>query len=260
MRGEISQIETDSEGVSAIIVQGEKEEKRIETRTFVNAAGPYINHIAALVGESLPVYNVLHQKVVFQDIHGIVPRNAPFTIYLDEQYLDWSDEERDFLQDEPETQWMLEKFPGGLHVRPEGGADSNWIKVGWAFNHAKANPVDEAHLPESFPDIVVRGARRMITEMQKYVNQIPTPIMYDGGFYTRTEENMPIISRMQTKGAYVLGALSGFGIMAACASAELLSAQIVGTEIPNYASRFLLSRYENPDYLKEALAYASGEL
>lgn len=260
MRGTVQQIETDSQGVSAIIIETENTQQRIETRTFVNAAGPYINHIAALLDESLPVYNVLHQKIVFQDIHAIVPRNAPFTIYLDEQTLDWSEDEREFLRDDPETQWMLEKFPGGLHVRPEGGAESNWIKLGWAFNQSKENPVDEPHLPESFVDVVVRGATRMIPDLQKYVNQIPTPIMYDGGFYTRTEENMPIISPMQTNGAYVLGALSGFGIMAACAAAELLSKQIVGNKLPDTAAQFLLSRYENPDYLKEALAYASGEL
>jgi glycine/D-amino acid oxidase-like deaminating enzyme len=260
IRGTIQQIETDSQGISAVIIQQEKEQKRIESRIFVNAAGPYINHIATLLGESLPVYNVLHQKMVFQDIHGIVPRNAPFSIYLDEQYLDWSDEEREFLQNSPDEHGLLEKFPGGLHVRPEGGDDSNWIKLGWAFNHSAEEATDEPHLPESFPDIVVRGATRMIPDLQKYVNQIPTPILYDGGFYTRTEENMPFISPMNTKGAYVLGALSGFGIMTACAAGDMLASQIVGNETPDYASQFLLSRYDNPDYRREALAYASGEL
>jgi glycine/D-amino acid oxidase-like deaminating enzyme len=261
IRGKVSNIEVDSDGISAIIIQQESEQKRIETRTFVNATGPYANHIAAMMGESLPIYNILHQKVVFQDIHGIVPRNAPFTIYLDEQFLDWSDEERNFLQDNPEDQWLLEKFPGGLHIRPEGGADSNWIKLGWAFNNIKEEaPSDEPQLPQSFPDIVVRGATRMIPDLKKYINQIPTPIMYDGGFYTRTEENMPIISPMNTKGAYVIGALSGFGIMAACAAGDTLALQIVGNEIDSYASQFLLSRYDNPDYLSDALTYASGEL
>ena len=47
----------------------------------------------------------------------------------------------------------------------------------------------------------------------------------------------------------MIGALSGFGIMAAPAAAELLAAHIVGTTLPHYSAAFDLARYDDQDYL-----------
>jgi glycine/D-amino acid oxidase-like deaminating enzyme len=48
--------------------------------------------------------------------------------------------------------------------------------------------------------------------------------------------------------AFVIGAFSGFGLMASCASGELLAAHVTGSSLPVYAPAFALSRYEDPDY------------
>jgi hypothetical protein len=42
--------------------------------------------------------------------------------------------------------------------------------------------------------------------------------------------------------------LSGYGIMASQAGADLLAAYIAGSELPNYAPAFSLSRYDDPEY------------
>jgi glycine/D-amino acid oxidase-like deaminating enzyme len=54
--------------------------------------------------------------------------------------------------------------------------------------------------------------------------------------------------------------MSGFGIMASQAAAELLAAHILGLELPGYAGEFLLSRYQDPAYLKLMEEMSSGQL
>jgi glycine/D-amino acid oxidase-like deaminating enzyme len=53
---------------------------------------------------------------------------------------------------------------------------------------------------------------------------------------------------LPVEGAYVIGALSGFGVMAACAAGELLAAHLTGGTLPHYAPAFLLERYQDPAY------------
>ncbi len=46
----------------------------------------------------------------------------------------------------------------------------------------------------------------------------------------------------------MVGALSGYGVMASQAAGELLAAHITGSDLPEYAPAFTLARYENPEY------------
>ena len=66
---------------------------------------------------------------------------------------------------------------------------------------------------------------------------------------------------LDAEGAWVIGALSGYGLMAAPACGELLTAHISGSTLPEYASWFLLDRYEDPAYLKLLETWeSSGQL
>jgi sarcosine oxidase subunit beta len=78
---------------------------------------------------------------------------------------------------------------------------------------------------------------------------MPPPFV-DGGYYCKTRENRPLIGPLPVKGAFVIGALSGFGIMSSMAAGELLAKHVVGRELPDYAPFFLLSRYEDQEYQK----------
>lgn len=69
----------------------------------------------------------------------------------------------------------------------------------------------------------------------------------DGGYYTKTRENRPLIGPIGAEGAYVIGAVSGFGIVSACDARDLLAAHISGKSMPSYPT-FKLSRYENAEY------------
>jgi glycine/D-amino acid oxidase-like deaminating enzyme len=77
---------------------------------------------------------------------------------------------------------------------------------------------------------------------------MPRPFV-DGGYYTKTRENRPLAGPLPVKGAYLIGAASGYGIMASAGLAELLAAHISGKALPKYAAAFDLARYEDAEYL-----------
>src|SRR5690606_202254 len=72
-----------------------------------------------------------------------------------------------------------------------------------------------------------------------------------------TAENRPLIGPLPVAGAYVVGALSGYGLMAAPAAGELLAAHLARSTLPDYSSASLLSRYRDPAY--QALLAAWGD-
>jgi glycine/D-amino acid oxidase-like deaminating enzyme len=249
LRGELVAVEQDRGGIKAVEVVTTGKKDRIETTKFINAAGPFVPHVAAMLDVQLPIFSVLQQKVAIQDHLGVVPRDAPFTICMDEQHLDWSDDESQLLRSEPEYQWLLGGFPGGVHIKPEGGRDSAWIKLGWAFNRTIEQPAWEPEGTPEFPDIVLRGASQLIPGLKQYVGHIPKPVVHYAGYYTKTKENLPVIGPLDIEGAYTIGALSGFGTMVSCAAGELIAAWVAGGELPDYAGQLSLARYDDPAYI-----------
>jgi glycine/D-amino acid oxidase-like deaminating enzyme len=221
----------------------------ISTRSFVNAAGPFLKDVGQMVGVDLPIFHELHAKVAFKDTLGALPRNAPLIIWTDPTSLLWPEEERSVLAESEDTKWLLDEFPSGIHARPEGGSDSNILLIIWTYDITPVEPVFPISFDPHYAEIAMRGLASMIPEMKAYFGRMPKPLV-DGGYYTKTRENRPLIGPLPVEGAYVIGALSGFGIMAACASGELLAAHVTGSQLPHYASAFRLERYEDPEYQK----------
>lgn len=222
--------------------------RTIATDTFVNAAGPFVKQVGEMVGVDLPVYCELHAKIAYNDSLGIIPQSAPLHYWADPQKLPWSDEERALLAESEEMQWLLEPFPPGPHGLPEGTPGSRSQLCLWTYDIETVEPVVPLppHDPHYF-EVVLRGLSRMIPGLQAYFDRLPRPVV-DGGYYAKTRENRPLIGPLPVEGAYIIGALSGFGIMAGCCAGELLAAHVTGSEVPSYAHWFLLERYEDPDY------------
>jgi len=257
LQGHISQVHSAQDRVSGVqLADG----RQISTRNFVNAAGPYLKPVGRLAGADLPVFSEVHLKVAFRDILGAVPRHAPLLIWTDPQFLPWSAEERDLLASETDTRWLLEEMPGGAHTRPEGGADSDIALMLWEYHERRVEPVFPPPLDEQYPEVALRGLAHMLPALRAYFGRAPRPVL-DGGYYTRTRENRPLIGPMPLPGAFVIGALSGFGLMAACGAGELLAAHLTGQALPAYASAFSLQRYEDPEYVRLLDGWrASGQL
>lgn len=231
--------------------------EKVRAGIIVNAAGPYLADIAGMLGERLPVENIFHQKIAFADNLGAVDRTMPFSIDLDGQTIDWSEQERKLIGDDPETAWLARPMPGGIHCRPEGGDRGKWIKLGWAYNKKPSEPQVELPTDPNFPDIVLRGASRLNPRLKQYYGRLPRQITHYGGYYTMTEENWPIIGPMKTKHAFVAGALSGFGTMAACATGALCAGWALGAPLPEFAERLSLSRYDDQSFVRQLRESAS---
>ena len=73
----------------------------------------------------------------------------------------------------------------------------------------------------------------------------------DGGYYPMTRENWPLIGPLGVDGAYIAGALSGFGSMTACAAGAICAAWIVDRDLPDYASQLSLARYSDTELVDE---------
>ena len=229
--------------VRGVHVETASERLMLEATHVVLAAGPLQQAMAAMIGLDLPITAERHHKVSFADTQ--VPRSAPMMIWLDEQRLPWSDEERAALEADDEARWLLAPFPAGVHGRPDG-AHSTIVLFN---NHGDAVP-PEFPLPEpppNYAEIALRGMSTMVPALKAHGGK-PARAYIDGGYYMRTRENRPLIGPVAPEGAYISCAYSGFGIMASCGSGELIAQHILGEPLPDYADAFLLSRYDDPAY------------
>jgi glycine/D-amino acid oxidase-like deaminating enzyme len=249
LRAKVEALNQDRGRVEGVHILQDGAPSRVNTRFFVNAAGPLLKEVAAMMGLDLPVYCERHLKASIKDSMGVLPRDAPLLIWEDPQHLPWEEADRQLLTETPESRWLLDLFPPGVHARPEGGPNSENILLLWPFERKRVAPTFPIPIPPFFADLVLRGMSTMVPGLRTYFERMPKPII-DGGYYIRTEENRPLAGPLPMEGAYVLGALSGYGIMAACAAGELLAAHITGETLPPYADAFTPQRYDDPDYLK----------
>ncbi len=231
----------------ALDLEGPEGRATLRADRIVNAAGPFLGDVAAMLGEELPVQNVFQQKIAFEDRAGAIPRAMPFSIDLDGQHIPWTEDERAELAADPAARHLTLPMPGGIHCRPEGGDGGSWVKLGWAYNRAPSYPRAEAPpMVPHFPDIVLRAAGRLNPALDAYVGRLPRGARHYGGHYTMTPENWPLIGPMRTPGAFMAGALSGYGTMAATATGALCAAWIADAPRPAHADLFTLARYDDP--------------
>jgi glycine/D-amino acid oxidase-like deaminating enzyme len=257
--GRLVAIDAEGGRVRGVRVATPAGEREIATPHVVDAAGPFAEDVARMAGVELPIFHELHRKVVFDDPLGAVPREAPLVIWTDAVALDWSDEERDELAADPETASLAGEIPAGVHFRPEGGAGSRSALLLWNYHSAPVErrfplPDDALHVP-----VVVRGVARALPAFGAYVERGRRPYV-DGGYYTKTRENRPLVGPAGPEGFHLLCALSGFGIMAAPAAGELLAARLAGGPLPPWAPAFALARYDDAVYSASLAVLDAGQL
>lgn len=245
----------------AIDLQGKTGMRQLTATTVINAAGPFAPEIAAMLDVDLPMRNIYQQKIAFADKIAAIPRDLPFVCDLDAFEFDWDEEDRALLRDDAETRWLTDRLPGGMHCRPEGGDLSDWIKIGWAYNQQSSPPQqdlqNEPLKNDQFPEIALRAAARLNSGLQRYIDDFPSKVLHYGGYYSMTAENWPLIGPMGVEGAYIVGALSGFGSMSACAAGSLCAGWVKGEALPSYAADLSLARQTNQPLMR-ALAAAES--
>jgi glycine/D-amino acid oxidase-like deaminating enzyme len=214
---------------------------RIDSRAFVLAAGPLLSEWTDRMPLDVPIVNELHAKISFEDDAGVIPRDAPMMI--------WND-----VVDLGERG----TFPSGVHLRPRG--ERSILGV-WTYETRIEPPSFPPLFAPDYFDIVIRGLAAMVPGLGAYVNDGASAIV-DGGYYCKTPDNRPLIGPTATEGIYVLGALSGYGIMASQAAAELLATYVLDHARPDYAPAFHPARFQDPAYQRvlALLGPNSGQL
>ncbi len=231
------------------VARSDGTQQHIATPVFINCAGPLAQQVSHLIGVELPVFSEMHLKIAFEDTLGVVDRNTGLVILDDAQTLDWTDDERAELAAGDDTRWLTEPLPAGIHLRPEGYRQNQTVLMLWDYHstHRYETPVFPLSEDPFYPEVVMRGMVRLAPQLERYLDRLP-PVSVDGGYYTKTAENRPLIGPLAVEGAYVNAALSGYGLMAAPAAGELIAAHITGAELPAYAPSFRLDRYADPAY------------
>ena len=238
MRDEVAEVVIANQRVTAVqLASGE----RIDTPTLVLAAGPLLPEWTDRLGLDVAIVNELHGKITFEDHDGVVPRDVPLMIWNDTVDL------REFGT-----------FPPAVHFRPRGERSILGI---WTYDAH----VERATFPPTFAgdyfDVVIRGLAVMIPDLTRYADQRSSALV-DGGYYCKAPDNRPLIGPSAVDGAFVIGALSGFGIMASQAAGELLATHVLNLRQPGYAAAFRPSRFQDPEYLRvlATLDPKSGQL
>ncbi|MCY4003137.1 MAG: FAD-dependent oxidoreductase [Rhodospirillales bacterium] len=260
VRGRVTGVDTRGGRVRSVAVERPGEAMTIATPTLVLSPGPHLAEVAGQLDVKLPVACECHMKVSFRDTEQAIPGDAPLLIWADPVQLPWSDEERAALAADARTRRLINILPAGVHGRPEGTPGNHWLLMLWSYDTDHVRPVFPIAIDAHLPEVALRGWSRMLPSLKRYFSRLPRMTL-DGGYYTKTPENRPLVGPLSVTGAFVNAAYSGFGIMGACAGGELLAAHVSETPLPRYASAFLPARFDDPAYLDAFTdAGAAGQL
>jgi glycine/D-amino acid oxidase-like deaminating enzyme len=222
----------------------------VATERVAIAAGPALPDVARLLDVELPVFHELHAKLTLRDSRRVVSRAIPFLIWNDPVELPWSSSERAKWAPNEQTRRLVAPFPGGVHIRPIDGPNGDEVYIIWTYDIEQRPFAWPPRFDPQYGEVAIRGIARMLPAMSTYFG-MGTGGLVDGGYYCKTRENRPLVGPLPVEGAYVLGALSGYGIMGSHAGADLLAAHLTGARLPDYARWFLPSRYDDESYRAE---------
>ncbi|MCY3711960.1 MAG: FAD-dependent oxidoreductase [Gemmatimonadetes bacterium] len=214
----------------------------IETGKLVLAAGPLVGEAGRMLDLDVPVFMELHGKIIVEDTACVLPPGAPMLIWTDPVELVWDEEERRRLSSSADTHYLIEPFPAGLHIRPRFRDGKQTFLGIWTYDVAPREAVFPLVFDPAYPVIVLRGLARMIPGMRAYFDTSDA-LPVDGGYYCKTPDNRPLIGPLPVEGAYIAGALSGYGVMGSQAAGELVAAHVTGASLPDYAQSFSFNRF-----------------
>lgn len=187
---------------------------RIEGDAVVLAAGPLLVEWTGRLGLDFPIRCERHGKIEFRDPERMIPRDAPLMI--------WN---------------------GGVHFRPRG--DDSVLGI-WTYDPHFSEPSYPLSFPPRYRETVLAALAEMVPALERYLPQASEAIA-DGGYYCKAPDNRPLLGPTKLPGVYLLGALSGFGVMASQAAAELVAAYLRSEALPDYAAYFAVDRPMHDD-------------
>lgn len=227
-------------------IKGPQGETLYPFQALVLAPGPFLPALLSALGYELPLRLEGHFKAWFADPQGLFPREAPLMIWHEPQEI-FLPEEKALLQEEEGLAPLLKPLPPTAHARPEG---EGFLAL---YNPLPMEGTQPGCTPSPPPwagEVALRGLFPLLPRLRAYLGQRPR---VDGGYYVRTPENRPLIGPID-QGIYLLGALSGYGVMAALGAADLLARHLLGEALPHYAKSLAPERYRDPAYRPDGAA------
>ena len=240
LQDRISKVDTRNNRVTGVTLASGS---RIETGRLVLAAGPLVPEAGRMLGLDVPVFMELHGKIIAEDRACVLPPDAPMMIWTDPIELVWSEAEKRRLSAGADTRYLTEPFPSGLHIRPRYRDGKQTFLGIWTYDVTPREAVFPLEFDPAYPVIVLRGLARMIPGMRVYF-EAADALAVDGGYYCKAPDNRPLIGPLPVEGAYIVGALSGYGAMGSQAAGELIAAHVTGAALPDYGKAFLFNRFD----------------
>ncbi|MGD8991104.1 MAG: FAD-binding oxidoreductase [Desulfobacterales bacterium] len=190
-------IQMDQKGICGV----ETDRGILQSRTVVNAAGPFAAEVGRMVNLDLPLEPVRRQKVYIQTSVP-VPENAPFTVDVNNN-----------------SYW-----------RPEPGG----VIIGWVdSDEPVSEPSEKVNTDWEFPAIALDKVRRLTPFFEKIENTVKQPDMNtSAGYYMYTPDDQPLIGPVpEVPGLYVN---CGYwaGVMLSPEAGRRISALITGKMAP----------------------------
>ncbi|WP_243092479.1 NAD(P)/FAD-dependent oxidoreductase [Thermus hydrothermalis] len=213
---------------------------------LVLAPGPGLPALLSALDLTLPVAAEPHFKAWFPDPLGLFPREAPLLIWNEPQEI-FAPEEKTLFQGEATLAPLLSLLPPGAHARPEG---EGFLALYNPWPQAEAPGACGPTPPPWAGEVALRGLFPILPGLRRYLGARPR---VDGGYYVRTPENLPLLGPV-AEGVYLLGAFSGYGVMAALGAREALARMVAGEDPPSWARGFRPSRYQDPGYRPQGAA------
>jgi sarcosine oxidase subunit beta len=179
---EATAIERDARGVSAVVTT----RGRIETRTVVNAAGPWAAHVASLAGADLPITPLRRMLVPTEPVAGI-----------------------------PERLPMIIDMGTGFHFRPEN------LGLLLAWNDPGETPGFKLNFDPAFIEKILTHAAARVPGFESLAVNPRRPW---AGLYAMSPDHHAILGESpQTPGLFFANGFSGHGVMHSPATGRILA-------------------------------------
>ena len=215
MKTNVTGIHKDNQGICTV----ETDKGLISTRLIVNCAGPYAGIIGKMAGLDMPLTTVRRQKAFVRTSHPLVPKDAPFTVDL-----------------ENHSYW-----------RPEaGGVLCAWVNP----DEPESPPADELATDWDFAAESIHRVSRLNPFFETIADDLKADdIDVSAGHYVYTPDDKPVIGPCDEIKGLHLNCGYWCGVMMSPAAGKRV-ADIVTGKMDNKENPLRYSRFKEGDFKK----------
>jgi sarcosine oxidase subunit beta len=192
-----SGIQTDGKGICGV----ETNRGILQTRTVINAAGPFAGEVGRIAGVDLPLEPVRRQKVYVRTSVA-VPPDAPFTVDVN----------------------------NNCYWRPEAGG----VIIGWVdADEPVSQPTERVPTDWEFPALTLDKVKRLTPFFEEIEKTVRQPDMdTSAGYYMYTPDDQPLIGQVPEVPGFYVNCGYWAGVMLSPQAGKWVSDLVTGTMDP----------------------------